>query len=258
MNLNQWKPWYQKIIDKLGYDPSEDRRAAEILNRLMEGRQIVLTELKRCIKNQPTLIFGAGPSLESDIKLIEKTKLFDICRVITANGATTGLLRITNRTPDIIVTDLDGQIEDLKEANRRGAIMVVHAHGDNITQLNRYVKNLKNIFGTTQIEPFGNLYNFGGFTDGDRAVILAVVLGGKPIAMAGMDIGTVSGDYSKKIQSLEIKKVKLRFCKELLEWQAAHSSVKMFNLTGSGEDIMRIMRITPEQFENILLSKNNR
>ena len=253
----QWQPWYRKIINSLGYDPSEDRRAALILNQLLKGKKISLDNLKLRIKDQPTLIFGAGPSLEADIKRIAKTSLFDICRMITADGATTGLLKIARKTPDIIVTDLDGRFEDLRDANDKGAFMVVHAHSDNIKHLNMYVKDLKDILGTTQVESIGELYNFGGFTDGDRAVILAEVLNGKPLALAGMDLGNVTGNFSKEhIFSPDVKKVKLRFCKDILEWQAINTATKIFNLTGSGENIKGIERITPEKFENIILNSS--
>ncbi len=258
MDQIQWRPWYRKIIDTLGYDISEDERAAVILNQLLKGRNITLDEIKLRIKDQPTLIFGAGPSLEADINRIAKTNLLDICRLITADGATTGLLKIAMKTPDIIVSDLDGRFEDLQEANNNGAFLVIHAHGDNIQELNKYVKELKNILGTTQVEPIGELYNFGGFTDGDRAVILAEVLNGKPLALVGMDLGEETGIFSKEhVPSPEVKKVKLRFCKDILEWQAANTTVNMYNLTGSGENIKGITRITPETFENIILNNNH-
>jgi len=258
LDQTQWQPWYKKIIDTFGYDSSEDRRAAVILNQLLKGKQITLDKLKRRINDQPTLIFGAGPSLEADLKQISKTRLLDICRVITADGATTALLKISKKTPDVIVTDLDGRFEYLKDANDKGAFMVVHAHGDNILELNRYVKDLKNILGTTQVEPIGELYNFGGFTDGDRAVILADELNGNPLALAGMDLGKVTGNFSKEyIPSPDIKKNKLRFCKDILEWQATHTSTTIFNLTTSGEKINGIERITPEKFENILINKSH-
>ena len=257
MDLIQWKNWYKRIIEQFEYDPSEDERAATLLNHLINDNQIPIEKLKKKIRYEPTIIFGAGPSLESDIKQILKTNLFNLCKTIAADGATSGLLRIANKTPDIIVTDLDGDIEDIKIANKNGSIMVVHAHGDNISQLNNYVKELKNIIGTTQVNPIGKLYNFGGFTDGDRAVILAEVLGATPIAMAGMDLGDISGVFSKKnVSSIKIKRMKLKICKDILEWQANNSSTKIFNLTRTGENILGIPRITPKKFEKMVLNKS--
>ena len=42
--------------------------------------------------------------------------------------------------PDIVVTDLDGDITSLKKAGRTNTIMVVHAHGDNSEKIH-FVKN---------------------------------------------------------------------------------------------------------------------
>ena len=41
------------------------------------------------------------------------------------------------------------------------------------------------------------VHNFGGFTDGDRAVFLAVQLGAKKLILAGMDFGKVVSKYSR-------------------------------------------------------------
>jgi len=75
--------------------------------------------------------------------------------------------------PHIVVSDLDGSISDLKRANAMCAIMVVHAHGDNMNAIEAYVPLLSAVLGTAQTQPEPLLLNVGGFTDGDRAVFLA-------------------------------------------------------------------------------------
>ena len=65
--------------------------------------------------------------------------------------------------------------------------MVVHAHGDNLDALKRYVPQLERIIGTVQCRPPPGLYNFGGFTDGDRCVFLAQELGAASIKLVGFD-----------------------------------------------------------------------
>jgi uncharacterized Rossmann fold enzyme len=89
--------------------------------------------------------------------------------------------------PDIIVTDLDGSFEAILKANQMGSIAIVHAHGDNIDQLQEYVPQLGKIIGTAQCRPPGGLFNFGGFTDGDRSVFLAKELGAVSIKLLGFD-----------------------------------------------------------------------
>ena len=75
--------------------------------------------------------------------------------------------------------------------------MVVHAHGNNMENIKKYVPVLENILGSTQSIPLENVYNFGGFTDGDRCVFLAVKLGAKNIFIAGMDFGKIITRYSR-------------------------------------------------------------
>ena len=83
-----------------------------------------------------------------------------------------------------------------KIANRNSSsIFVVHAHADNKTKL-EFVKNFKNCIGTTQSKPVNKIENFGGFTDGDRAVFLASHFCAKKIILFGMDFGERIGKSS--------------------------------------------------------------
>ncbi|MBU4189948.1 MAG: DUF115 domain-containing protein, partial [Candidatus Thermoplasmatota archaeon] len=95
-----------------------------------------------------------------------------------------------------------------------GAIAMIHAHGNNINRLERYVPMFNGkLIGTTQAKPFDNIYNFGGFTDGDRAVCLSDHFGAKKIFLAGFDFKNV-GKYSK---SKELKMKKLGWAKRIIE-----------------------------------------
>ena len=86
-------------------------------------------------------------------------------------------------------TDLDGAAESFLEMNREGTIMVVHAHGDNIPQLQYWVPLFPGpVVGTTQSQPVPPLHNFGGFSDGDRAAFAADALGAERIVFVGFDL----------------------------------------------------------------------
>jgi len=253
MDSRQWQKWYTKIVNKLNYNPRKDKEAALLLGELLKGRETSLENLRQRAARRPILIFGAGPSLEKDIERIMETQLLEKCCLITADGATTGLLKVANKSPDIIVTDLDGVIEDIQTANKRGSYIVIHAHGDNMPQLKQYARTFTTVIGTTQVEPIEGLHNFGGFTDGDRAVFLAGILSKEPIALAGMNLGNIVGKYSKKqVPSIEIKRIKLRFCKELLEWFASNAENDLYNITFDGEDINGFRKTTPKEFEQII------
>ncbi|MEM3383764.1 MAG: 6-hydroxymethylpterin diphosphokinase MptE-like protein [Nitrososphaerales archaeon] len=252
MELKDWYPWYNKIASAFNFNSYEDQRAADILSELIQNNYIEPCVIKSFIQNKPVLVFGAGPSLEEDVNRIENVGLFDKSITIAADGATSALLEIVNKAPNIIVTDLDGRFEDLLSANKKGSLMVVHAHGDNIPQILNYVPKLTKILGTTQVEPRPRVYNFGGFTDGDRAVFLAVEMGAKMISLVGMDLGRIIGKYSKQyVKSKKRKLLKLKFCKKLLEWLALRTKINLYNLTSHGERINGFKEVTPEYIAKI-------
>lgn len=228
MKWKEWEPFYLRIAHEMGYSIEEDKKAAEILRALLlEGDEYVLWEELAVVVEKKTYVFGAGPSLELALEEFD----FSDGTLITADGATTALLD-AGIIPDIVVTDLDGRISDLKLANDRGAFMVVHAHGDNIDKLNVYVPLFSRILGTCQTEPLDIVYNFGGFTDGDRAAFLAEALGAREITLVGFDFGKTVGKWSKPFlkehsPAWESKRKKLEFAKELLTWLKENGRAKI-------------------------------
>ncbi|MCP8305180.1 MAG: DUF115 domain-containing protein [archaeon] len=253
MDLEEWWPWYDKIVSSFNFSRSEDQRATDILSELLRGRCMEPSEIRTLIHGEPVLVFGAGPSLERDIHSIKGAGLLDKFIMITADGATTALLEVANKVPQVIVTDLDGRFQDLLSANQKGSFMVVHGHGDNIPQLLEYVPKLTRVLGTTQVRPTERVYNFGGFTDGGRAVFLAVEMSAKIVALAGMDFGKIIGKYSKAyVRSPEKKVLKLKFCKELLEWLALRTDIGLYNLTWQGERIKGFRDVTPQNIAHFL------
>jgi hypothetical protein len=78
--------------------------------------------------------------------------------------------------------------------------------------------------------PVKNVYNFGGFTDGDRSVFLAEEFGAKEIILIGMDFGIHIGKYSKKVvENIDLKKRKMKAGKRLLEMLAKQSRSRLFD-----------------------------
>ncbi len=114
--------------------------------------------------------------------------------------------------PDIIVTDLDGDINKIINLSGR-CIVIVHVHSDNIYKFSQYINKIKNLIVTTQIEPKGKIYNFGGFTDGDRAIHMAKYFKAKEINVYGFDFNNVI-TYSR---GKEYKRKKLKIAKFLIE-----------------------------------------
>lgn len=236
MDWELWRPWYRNIVKRLNLDPEADCKAAEILDELLPQPEI--DKLAEIIRHQECIVLGAGPSLDADLKNIETAGWLDKV-IIAADGATTAVLKYRN--PDVIVTDLDGIVQDQLESWRRGSWIVAHAHGDNIPAVRKFLPQIgARAIGTTQVEPFGKLCNFGGFTDGDRAAFMAYELMADQIYLAGMDLGPKIGKYSGE-KDQRNKLIKLTICGELLSW-LARLGAPVVNLTAGGRPIKNIAK----------------
>ena len=182
MQFATWEPIYLAILDDFGFSMSRDEDAAKLLAELLRDLGNCLSTADARVRGRSVVVFGNAPSLDRELDELQvKDAVF-----LAADGATAVLLR-RGILPDIIVTDLDGSFPDILKANREGSITVVHAHGDNLDALSRYVPLLEGVIGTTQCRPPEGLYNFGGFTDGDRCVFLAKELGAASIKLVGFD-----------------------------------------------------------------------
>ena len=254
MKFTDWEKWYDKILEDFGFSKDDDEKTANVLNEILEKKGFI--KLENVMDNLPNedlaihssshkidinnfIVFGAGPSLKKDITFVKKRFLSGDGKdyiLIVADGATSALLE-EDLVPDIIVTDLDGNIDDLLLANDLGSVFVLHGHGHNLDNILKYTDKIKKVLGTTQSKPLSNLYNFGGFTDGDRAVFLAVALGGKKIVLGGMDFGIMTTKYSRPdladevAIADEIKQKKLKYAEELVDWLDDNEDIEIINLS---------------------------
>jgi uncharacterized Rossmann fold enzyme len=199
MQFDSWEPIYREILEDFGFSRERDEEAAEIISRMLPPSGPILKEARARIAGKEAVVCGNAPGLVKDIESLQKSSRKD-CAFIAADGAAAVLL-MKEIVPDIIVTDLDGPFQEILRAHDLGSIIVVHAHGDNLDALMRYVPQLKRVIGTTQSRPFGNVYNFGGFTDGDRCVFLAQEMGAATIKLLGFDFDdpTVTPRKKKKL-----------------------------------------------------------
>jgi hypothetical protein len=217
-----WFPYYQGIRSEFGYSTEKDQQAAGILSDMIKNKALDPKVLKKKIKGKNVIVVGAGPSLEDKkvANYLKKSKKFV---KIAADGAVQFLIE-NKIKPDIVVTDLDGNPAALQKAERSGAVMVVHAHGDNTANLKKLVPKFRKLVGSTQVMPVENVHNFGGFTDGDRSVFLAEEFGAKKIVLVGMDFGNMIGKYSKKkVKDARLKKQKMEAGRRLLGMLAKQS-----------------------------------
>ncbi len=199
MEFVNWKPIYKEIISDFDYSEKQDRKAAKVLSKLRDSDSLSpLNELR----DQTVEIIGPYFSGE---KHSSKSSL------IAAGSSLTNIIK-NEVQPDLLVTDLDGDTRLQLEINLDGVPAVIHAHGDNIPLLKRWAKKFHgHVICTCQCRPsHDGIYNFGGFTDGDRACFIADHFEAKEIILNGWD-------FEEPFKGDENKRKKLRWAKKLIK-----------------------------------------
>ena len=191
MKPEVWDEYYVKILDYFGFSREDDEEAARLLSSILPGNDISL--LTDTISGSDIIVAGNAPSLPDDIR---KTDFEG--KVVIAADAAARVMKKGGVIPNIVFTDLDGLDDDVLEMNEAGTILAVHAHGDNMPLVKSWVPKMKGpVVGTTQSTPLENVYNFGGFSDGDRGVFAAYELGAKSVSLIGFDLDDKSVDPVK-------------------------------------------------------------
>ena len=237
MEFGLWEKYYTEILDDFGFSRKNDEESAKLLDEILSTEGcLTLDDLSQIVGfSDKFIVFGEGPSLKEHIVMLKNDYDLKDYVLVAADGATTALIE-QKVAPDIVTTDLDGKLDDILLANIRGANIIVHAHGDNIDNIATVTSFFNNVLGTTQAQPVGNLYNFGGFTDGDRALFLAVALGASEITLAGMDFGDMVTKYSrpnieKDVEKADdFKKKKLMYAEKFTQWIIDNENVDVINL----------------------------
>ncbi|HJJ86845.1 MAG TPA: DUF115 domain-containing protein [Methanocorpusculum sp.] len=191
MKPEVWDEYYVRILDYFGFSREDDEEAARLLSSILPGNDISL--LTNTISGSDIIVAGNAPSLPDDIK---KTDFEG--KIVIAADAAARVMKKGGVIPNIVFTDLDGLDDDVLEMNEAGTILAVHAHGDNMPLVKSWVPKMKGpVVGTTQSTPLENVYNFGGFSDGDRGVFAAYELGAKSVSLIGFDLDDKSVDPVK-------------------------------------------------------------
>lgn len=191
MKAEEWEPYYSEILDFFGFSREDDERAAQILAELLPRDDIAI--LRDAVQGRDCIVCGNAPSLAAEIRTTDFSG-----RVIIAADAAVRVLLHAGHRPDVILSDIDGMDEDFLAMNDLGTILVLHAHGDNIPLVRSWVPKVRGpIVGTTQASPLAHVYNFGGFSDGDRCVFCAYELGAASVTLIGFDLDDRSVDPVK-------------------------------------------------------------
>ncbi len=205
LEFDAWENYYKAIVQSMGYNRDRDEIVAHQLSNMLETRVdqlVTLDRLRDLLEKKHVFVFGDGPSLKDDIQGFDfmSTK-------VSADGATSKIMD-AGIMPDIIVTDLDGKVEDQVEANREGAIVIIHAHGDNQDLVKEWVPRFEGpILGTTQSTPIDRVHNFGGFTDGDRCAFLCDHFNAASIILIAFNFDDTDQEYLQGLGPTKLKKL---------------------------------------------------
>jgi uncharacterized Rossmann fold enzyme len=198
MQFSDWEPHYREILDYFGFDRAPDEEAARLLASLLDHDNLL--SLASIVDGNEVTVCGNAPCL--------KDQLDEITGIVFAADAAAEVLDSRGIFPDAIFTDLDGATDRFIELNREGTIIVVHAHGDNMPLLRHWVPRFPGkVVGTTQAAPLPHVYNFGGFTDGDRAVFAADELGASQIRILGFDLDDKNVDPLKRGKLIQARRL---------------------------------------------------
>jgi 2-amino-4-hydroxy-6-hydroxymethyldihydropteridine diphosphokinase len=199
MDYKTWEPHYREILEYFGFDRTADEEAARLLASLLDRDNLL--SLASLTDGNEVTVCGNAPCLNDEIG--------KVTGIVFAADAAADVLDTHGIFPDAIFTDLDGATDRFVELNNQGTIIVIHAHGDNMPLLKHWVPRFRGkVVGTTQAAPLPRVYNFGGFSDGDRAVFAADELGASKITLAGFDLDDGNVD--------PMKRGKLRWARKLL------------------------------------------
>jgi len=221
-----WAPRYEAIRADFGYPFSEEQRAAATLERLLPepARNDPLGRLAARLGGREVIVVGLAPGAgPPPVWRLPPTDPPPV--VVAADGAARPCLA-AGLVPTVVATDLDGPVPAEVEANGRGSMVVVHAHGDNTAAVERWVPEFPGeLAGSWAGPPRPGLLDVGGFTDGDRAAYLAEEVGARRILLWGFDPGVVD-EADAGIR--ETKRRKLRWAVVLLQELARYGRSPLF------------------------------
>jgi hypothetical protein len=214
VEYSEWAPRYDRIRAEFGFPFEREMAAADVLASLLPASapKDPLERLRPLIEGRTVVVAGLAPHTGPP-PLWRLPQTPRTPALIAADGATAACLD-AGLVPTIVVTDLDGPVPAEIAANRRGSIVVIHAHGDNRSALEEWVGQFPGeVVGSWAGPPRACLLNVGGFTDGDRAAYLADHLGAERVLLWAFDFGHTA---PTDVPAHELKLAKLAWAERTL------------------------------------------
>lgn len=217
MRFAEWEPIYLEIVRDFGYDIERDLSAARLLIGELRTDQILPdteNRMKSIVKDASFVLLGPCISIE-EIEAMVRTDILPNAYQAVSVGRATELLLGAGLAPTLVFTDLDGGTESDIEASERGSVAIIHAHGDNMPPLREWVPKFSGpVVPTCQCRPFEGIFNWGGFTDGDRAYCALHHFMAREIRLVGFDFEEPCGG---KTVDPSVKRRKLGWAKRIID-----------------------------------------
>ncbi|HEV2166774.1 MAG TPA: 6-hydroxymethylpterin diphosphokinase MptE-like protein [Thermoplasmata archaeon] len=192
MDYARWANRYEAIRAEFGYPFEREEEAERLLAGLLPAESLdgALERISTRLAEREVVVVGLAPGVGAPpVWTLPKGPRRPA--IVAADGATRICLE-AGLTPDVVVTDLDGPVPSEVAANAAGALVLIHAHGDNLRALERWVPEFTGeLAGSWAGPPRDGLLDVGGFTDGDRSVYLAEHVGAARILLWGFDFRRV-------------------------------------------------------------------
>lgn len=224
---------YAKIVEPVMGHPRHMEHLASYTAgpATCEHECLVLAELSGLIEGSSVCIYGPGAS-------VLETRG---CDVVGASDGSIHSLVENGVRADYLTTDLDPGLRLLASIGYAARYLLIHVHGDNVEAVRR-AESLAppaRIVYTTQAEPIGCVFNLGGYTDGDRAVIAALVMNAREVAVEGYPAIPVH-PHKDHGGAYKGKEVKVGLARALIEEAASSLGFRLLRLGG---DSMKIYRL---------------
>jgi uncharacterized Rossmann fold enzyme len=193
MDFDDWEPVYEAILTDFGFSRTADERARDVLAAHVEPFDLSRLD---CSGQRVAIVGGAR-------RLADETDLAATADRVFAASTAVDVLADAGVDVDLMVTDLDKNPSTARQLTEAGTPVAAHAHGDNVPAVRDHVPTFDSahVLGTTQAAPVDAVYNFGGFTDGDRAAFLADYCGAAELVFPGWNFedADVSDEKAKKL-----------------------------------------------------------
>ena len=207
-----------EVRQAFGWSVEEDVESALQLHLLLQHHQLwsllhrenaLQRVRKQLLDAQRVIIIGAGVEENELTRFNQPGDVF-----VAADGAVGALPEYSQLA--CIVSDLDGG-DYLDAAAKQGQTIVVHAHGDNMQQWEKTLASWEQFTPFPQIilshqvnQAIPGMYNFGGFTDGDRALCFTLSMGvdSENVELIGFSLDRVGQWSGITVAETKLKKLK--------------------------------------------------